>query len=160
MRQCHKQGIIPAKSLGWQYNCHPNTVFLTVACVLLLLPFVGCSSDGRMAASGTVTLDGKPLETGTITFQPAPGSEGHSGGGLIQGGTFHLPADHGLTPGKYHVTIQSFTLTGRTVESPLGKVPERLAVRFNEAGKLDATVAASTAGRLDFQLTSAGDESR
>ena len=75
----------------------------TVACALLLLALVGCSSDGRMAVSGTVTLDGKPLESGAITFLPAPGSEGHSAGGQITNGEFRLPADHGQKPGKYLV---------------------------------------------------------
>ena len=128
---------------------------LTAACALLSL--VGCSFDGRMAASGTVTLDGKPLESGLITFLPAPGSDGHSAGGQITNGEFHLPADHGLKPGKYLVTIQSFKPTGRIVQGLMGKVPEKVAVKFNEAGKLEATLTVGAANRFDFKLTSVSD---
>ena len=93
-----------------------NTTF-----VLLLFVLVGCSRDGRLAASGTVTLDGKPLESGAITFQPAPGSQGNSAGGSIENGHFQIAAEHGLKPGKYFVTIQSFKLTGRTVVARIGE---------------------------------------
>ena len=129
-----------------------------MAFAMLLLALVGCSSDGRMAANGTVTLDGKPLESGMISFQPAPGSVGHSAGGQIKDGEFRLPADHGLKPGKYLVTIQAFKPTGRMVEDPMmGKmVPEHAALKFNEVGKLEATLIADQANHFDFQLTNAG----
>ena len=125
---------------------------------LLFLALAGCSRDGRMAASGTITLDGKPLASGAITFQPAPGSDGHSAGGQIANGRFELAAQHGLKPGKYLVTVQTFKLTGRMVEDPQrGKVPEMVAVKFNEVGKLEATVAAGATNRFDFQLTGKTD---
>ena len=128
------------------------------AFALLFLVLAGCSRDGRMAASGTVTLDGKPLENGGITFQPAPGSDGHSAGGQIANGRFQLAANHGLKPGKYLVIVQAFKLTGRMVKDPQrGKVPEMVAVKFNEAGTIEATVVTSTANRFDFQLTSKTD---
>jgi hypothetical protein len=129
-----------------------------IALILLLLALTGCSSDDRMEAHGTVTLDGMPLESGAISFRPAPGSMGHSAGGQIAGGKFSIPADHGLRPGKYLVTIQSFRLTGRMViDPPTGtKVPEQLLVTYNEAGELEATMVAGAAGRFDFTLTSVG----
>jgi hypothetical protein len=140
-------------ALGWA-NCAP--LGLTTAFALLLLALVGCSRDGRLSASGTVTLDGKPLESGVISFRPAAGGAGHSAGGQIEKGGFHLAAAHGLTPGKYLVTIQSFKLTGRTIVVPQGKVPERVLVEYKEAGKIEATVAAGANNQFDFKLTSVG----
>jgi hypothetical protein len=67
-----------------------------MACVFLLLALVGCSSDGRMPVSGAVTLDGKPLESGAITFQPVAASAGHNAGEKIENGQFRLSAAHGL----------------------------------------------------------------
>jgi hypothetical protein len=125
------------------------------AFVLLLLLLVGCShKDGRLAASGTVALDGKPLESGAISFKPAPGKDGHGAGAPIENGQFQIPAGYGLEPGKYLVTVQTFKLTGRMVVIPLqGKVAERVLVKYNEANKLEATVAAGTANYFDFHLT-------
>lgn len=130
----------------------------STAVVLLLLALAGCSSDGRMTASGTVTLDDKPLKSGAISFQPAPGSPGHSAGGQIIDGEFHLPADHGLKPGRYLVTVLSFKPTGRMVlDRQMHKeVPEQILANYKEAGKIEATVAAGTANHFEFQLTSAG----
>jgi hypothetical protein len=116
----------------------------------------GCSrGNGRMALSGTISLDGKPLEAGAISFRPAPDNDGNSSGGQIESGEFRLSADRGLKPGKYLVTVQAFNLTGRTVMDPqMGKVPERVLVQYNEAGKLEATVAPGEPNRFEFQLTS------
>jgi hypothetical protein len=137
----------------------PHSKILRVATlVLLLLTLFGCSGDGRLAVSGTVMLDGNPLESGAITFQPAAGSDGHSAGGLIANGNFQLVAEHGLMPGKYLVTVQSFKLTGRMVVDPQrGNVPEQLLVKYNEAGKIEASIAADVKNHFDFQLTSEAD---
>jgi hypothetical protein len=132
--------------------------FPGIAVTILLVTLFGCSSDGRLAASGTVALDGKPLESGAISFQPAPGSEGHSAGGQITDGRFRLSADHGLKPGKYFVTVQSFKLTGRMVpDVQTGReIREQVLVKYNEAGKIEAIVAAGRVNHFDIQLTSAG----
>jgi hypothetical protein len=129
-----------------------------VALILLLLTLTGCSSNDRMPVQGAITLDGKPLENGAISFRPAPGSMGHSAGGKIVNGEFRLPANHGLKPGKYLVAIQSFMLTGRMIMDPQTnqKVPEQILLKYNEAGKLEAVVVAGDDNHFDFRLTSAG----
>jgi hypothetical protein len=131
---------------------------LAAPCLLLLLALVGCSTNDRTAASGTVTLDDKPLESGAISFQPTRGSEGPSAGGRIINGQYQLAAKHGLKPGNYSVTIQTFKPTGRMLtDRQTGKnYPEQAQVTYNEAGKLEAAVVAGVANRFDFTLTSAG----
>jgi hypothetical protein len=126
-----------------------------IAIGLLLLVSVGCSSGERMGVSGMVTLDGKPLAVGGISFHPHLGSAGHSAGGQIKNGEFRFVASRGLKPGRYLVSIQAFRRTGRTVVDPqMGKVPEEVLVTYNEAGKLDATVATEAPNHFDFHLTS------
>ena len=120
----------------------------------LLFTAAGCSSDGRIAVTGAVTLDGKPLDNGEIAFRPAPGNTGCGSGGQIERGEFRLAVNHGLYPGKYFVTVQTFKPTGRMVMIHEKSVPEHAAVKFNEDGSLEANVTAGAENHFDFQLTS------
>ena len=101
---------------------------------VLTAPIVGCSrGDGRLAVSGSVTLDGQPLERGSVNFRPAPGNQAPSSGGTIDQGEFTLPTAHGLKPGEYLVTIQAFRRTGRMVDDPqMGKIEEMAPIEFQE----------------------------
>jgi len=82
---------------------------LVVGAIALFLCLVGgCGGDarGRHAISGTVKIDGKPLDTGNISFQPIDG-QNTAGGGTISDGRYHVPREGGLVPGKYAVIINS-----------------------------------------------------
>lgn len=57
----------------------------------LLLPLAGGCGSGKGTLSGEVTLDGKPLPSGTITFYPAKKSLGN-------------PLVSAITDGKYSVS--------------------------------------------------------
>lgn len=125
--------------------------------VLVLLS--GCSrSDTRQSASGIVTLDGQPMAgQGMINFRPAANNDGNSSGATLNSdGSFLIPADKGLSPGKYAVTIQLWKDTGRTRKDP--KTGEVFviteSVRFKEAGQLQAVVTSNAPNRFDFRLTS------
>ncbi|MBI3467624.1 MAG: carboxypeptidase regulatory-like domain-containing protein [Planctomycetes bacterium] len=78
--------------------------FLCLSGVLLS----GCGGDplGRHAISGTVTLDGAPVENGTISFQPVDQGT-TSSGTAFTGGTYSLSQENGLPVGKYLVTINA-----------------------------------------------------
>ncbi len=71
---------------------------------------VGCSGTTddlpREAVTGTVTLDGAPLPSGSISFSPDGGGPG-GGGGTIKDGRFSIARDVGLPPGNYTVAINS-----------------------------------------------------
>ncbi|MCS7303630.1 MAG: hypothetical protein NZ602_00780 [Thermoguttaceae bacterium] len=123
---------------------------------LLLVGCLGCgSSSGRQAVTGTVSLDGKPLASGSINFQPAPGLKAPSAGAPIENGRFSIPADQGLLPGEYQVTIIGMQETGRMIDDEQkGKVPELAPIRFREAGNLKAKVEPGKKAHFDFQLTS------
>jgi hypothetical protein len=77
----------------------------------LLLAFSllsGCGSNnplGRQAVSGKVNLGGKPLERGTISFEPLDQEGGVASGGLIENGRYEIPELKGLPPGSYRVRI-------------------------------------------------------
>lgn len=66
----------------------------------------------RQPVSGKVTLDGQPLDQGSISFTPAAGAE--SGGvpnpgatTAISAGAYELTSDNGPPPGHYTVRINS-----------------------------------------------------
>ena len=86
--------------------------------LVLLLTIAGCggsSADGfsRFPVEGTVTLDGQPLKTGTISFNAL--QQGASASGPIADGAFRLVGDDGLSPGPYRVEIYSLQPTGKKV---------------------------------------------
>jgi hypothetical protein len=65
----------------------------------------GCGGN-LVAVTGTVTLDGQRLTTGTVTFHPA--GKGPTGYAQIgSDGTFsaRTGADEGLAPGDYRITV-------------------------------------------------------
>ncbi len=64
----------------------------------------------RLPVSGTVSFRGRPLPFGTIEFQ----SSKAVGGGKIDEGQYDIPAEHGLPPGVYRVSISA-------IRSPLVK---------------------------------------
>ncbi|WP_152098709.1 hypothetical protein [Lacipirellula parvula] len=81
---------------------------LRTAAVATVLAAVGCgagSSHGtREPISGSVTVDGQPLERGYLVFEPKAGQATQSGG-IISAGTFSVPAEKGADPGAYSVAI-------------------------------------------------------
>jgi len=84
-----------------------------LGCLLFALPFVaGCSGppDATVAATGTVNLDGKPIEGVTISLVPQAGVQGVGGYGISDvEGKFVLksgPEATGVMPGTYRVLFQ------------------------------------------------------
>jgi len=81
---------------------------IPTALLLGLALVAGCNKDplGRHAISGTVTVDGAPLESGHISFHPTEG-QATSGGSVIKGGKYSVPREGGLVAGKYRVAINA-----------------------------------------------------
>jgi hypothetical protein len=126
----------------------------------------GCMGGGddlpRVAVSGTVTFDGKPLEKGTIRFLPsAKGKQGVAleGGGMIESGKFSIPRDQGLVPGTYQVAIFSGgSGKGRGANGPEtgGPAPskELIPAKYNAKSELPAEVKQEGSNDFNFELTS------
>jgi hypothetical protein len=77
-----------------------------LAMLLLLLAGCGPRSD-RLAVGGSVTLDGAPLDEGSIRLTSTGSGKLFASGAMIQNGKFHVPQEKGLPPGTYRVEISS-----------------------------------------------------
>ena len=100
----------------WQnYQCFV-TAFTTTAIMVLT---TGCGAGGDLpSVSGTVTVNGAPVEIGTIHFRPADAPQSRGAGASIEEGRFQLPTEHGLEPGKYSVSVEASQKTGQTYNHP------------------------------------------
>lgn len=88
---------------GWPMVRCPTAGWAIVGLAMLLA--VGC---GRHAAkvSGSVTLGGRPLKSGVVSFTPAKGGSS-AYGNIGSDGRYRLQtgAETGLDPGEYKVTV-------------------------------------------------------
>jgi hypothetical protein len=81
-----------------------------VACLLL----AGCSGgDLGAEVSGSVTLDGKPIGPGTVSFVPAAGDGNPAVGTIQPDGSYFMKTSRadGLPPGKYRVAVTVYEAT-------------------------------------------------
>jgi hypothetical protein len=129
----------------------------------------------RQAVSGSVTLDGKPLASGSIQFVPAGAAEGSAGGvgvtagAKIENGRYEIDRGHGPVPGTYKVAINSAPVTPTepakdTSVSPGGRrdakarakeMPkETLPAKYNSKTTLEAQVKEGGSNTFDFPMKS------
>jgi hypothetical protein len=134
---------------------------------VLAVTFVGCQPAnplGRLAVSGNVTLDGQPIDSGTIEFAP---ESGVGSGAKILNGAYSIETAKGLPPGKYRVRIFAPKLPpgAKPVDPTAPPGPpgpesnflgvERVSAKFNSATTLAVEVPATTDPQVfDFAVTS------
>jgi hypothetical protein len=135
---------------------------------LVSVVLAGCGSPGdnlpREPVSGTVTLDGKPLERGTISFQPDSALP-TAAAVPITAGSYSMARAEGLVPGTYRVLISSTPPAVVTIDPTTGMPPppgkptpppkELLPAKYNASSTLSAEVKAGAANRFDFALETA-----
>ena len=127
---------------------------------LLLVLVSGCAPSGpqRVAISGSVTFDGKPVPKGMIAFISTGG--GPSTGGKIIDGRYDVPRDKGPLVGNNKVQIQGWFPTGRKIPIPapvptdemMDETVQLIPEKYNAATELTLEVMADT-NTHDFDLT-------
>src|SRR3954447_17161329 len=89
----------PTRGLFWRLS-------LAASVSLLLGGCGGPSGPRTMRVWGDVTLDGKPIEAGSIVFSPFENTGGGSVGGVVTRGQYDLAAADGpVAGGKYRLEI-------------------------------------------------------
>ena len=114
--------------------------------VILLAATVGCSS--RASVTGNVTLDGQPIDGGTISFIPTDNANGSTARGKIEGGHYSIPASEGLTPGTKRIKVRWTRKAGKKVRAPrpefqdkiIEQVMEVVPPRYNARSELKAEI--------------------
>ena len=130
------------------------------SCLLALLLAAGCGQKnplGRLAVSGTVSLQGKPLDQGSIELSPMEGSPKVSTGAAIEDGRFSIPTPRGLPPGTYRVRIFSGDTGAR---SPHPEFPgehitvprERIPPQWNSNSDKQITVTRDGPNEFPFDI--------
>jgi hypothetical protein len=134
--------------------------------VLVLTLLSGCGGgDGlpRERVWGKVTLDGKPLATGSIEFLPEGAGDSKnpaiSAGATIADGVYDIPRAMGLTPNKYTVSITSAAggAAAPANEPPgpaLAPAKEAIPAMYNKFSKLTAEVKPGAENVFNFDLSS------
>ena len=134
-------------------------IFCLLAAIAAATLCPGCG-HGRFPIQGEVTFDGKPVEEGTISLEPANGN-GPTTGGKIVAGKYQLTGNAAPLPGKKIVRISAIRKTGRKVADnfkPAGAtvddVEPYIPAIYNSRSTLSCEVAGQTGNRLDFHLKS------
>lgn len=133
-----------------------------------IMAVTGCGGkDGPVTVrvSGTVSLEGKPLDEGKITLTPIGETQGGSVAGEIRDGKYDIPKSEGpLVNGNYRVEISAIAKQGKSLPNVVDPGGPSLAV-FEElippAYNRDSTLTMKTsddksANTFDFSLTKAG----
>jgi hypothetical protein len=128
-------------------------------CTLGVSTVIGCGrGTDRIAVKGSVAVDGKPLESGSIRFVPDAGVQGPTAGGSIAAGRFEIPATDGPLAGIHRVEITASRPTGDHVpDDATGNLApvhrQYLPPRFNDETTIRADIQPGTPP-LEFSIES------
>ena len=122
----------------------------------------GCGRGGPGAQiSGTVTLDGKPIPSGTIAFIPTVGIGGKSTTGKITGGKYETTQEQEVV-GKHRVEIRGIRPIGGTLPAvppppfgAAGPAEQYVPECYNRASVLTFDIEPGT-NTANFALKSSG----
>ena len=142
----------------------PARVLPFLVTTALILGCGGSSTDSlpRESISGSVKLDGKPLGSGMISFDPENQQTGQVAvGAVISGGAYSIPKANGPTPGSYRVSILPVDdAPGASRDEAPGAPPKlsKAAVvipeKYNVQSTLKTEIKAGGANRFDVDMTS------
>jgi len=138
----------------WARSFATLRMTLTIGVLMLL---AGCGS-GRFPVTGEVTFDGKPVEEGTISFEPADG-KGPTTGGKIVGGKYEFKGNAAPLPGKKTVRIFAARKTGRQVavkyttpKQMVDEIERYIPDIYNTKTTLSCEVADRGVNQINFHL--------
>ena len=73
--------------------------------LLLITAFSSCNRSGPVQVAGSVTFQGKPVDSGRIVFVSIDGNSAPTSSGTITMGAYEITGRGGVQPGKYRVQI-------------------------------------------------------
>ena len=119
--------------------------------LLAIMPLGGCSRRGAMPAAypvtGTVMVDGEPLNEGAITFDPADGKGGVYGGPISSG-----RYDVKVAAGPKKVSIHGMKQLGAIGPDGKPMASQFLPTKYTNGTELTATIEPRR-NELSFELS-------
>jgi hypothetical protein len=118
---------------------------------------IGCGPSGpqRVAVSGSVTLDGRPVNNATIIFTPQ--GPGLAAAAMIDDGKFVLSDLDGPTSGEHRIRInpnEADMEQASPAELALTARRPKIPKVYQADGQLQAVVTGESQQHLSFELTS------
>jgi len=146
---------------GWRVvHGTGKRIQICIALLAAILSGCGYGDDSRVSVGGRVTLDGKALDEGSISFIPIRATSGPVAGGMIVAGKYSIDAGKGPAIGPHRVEIRATRKTGKMVPNPgfggeamVEEVVEAVPTRYNSQSTLRQDLDAGT-NLADFELTS------
>ena len=117
-----------------------------IVCWAVAASGCGAAREPGQEVRGTVLLDGKPLESGSVVLVPIQGTQGPKCYALVEQGKFSIPAALGPFPGTYRVEVYSVSqlqvaLAGvEKNNAATGSTPPSVAPEFNTRSRLRVEV--------------------
>lgn len=109
-----------APTANFPLSARPRRPVICLAAIAIaMLSAGGCGRKSgleRASVGGEVTLDGQPVQQGSIRFVCLTG--GPTAGGQIEDGSYHIPRDKGPPLGRHRVEVSAPQKTGRQIPSP------------------------------------------
>ncbi len=140
----------------------------TILCIAVLSVFalasIGCGPGYKIVeASGTVTLDGKPLSNATVLTQPI-GTEDNPNPGpgsfaeTDENGHFVLEFQHeavvGAAPGECYIKIVENAAKRESSDDTAEVVRSKVPWEYQEGGKVTYTIPEEGTDAMNFDLES------
>ncbi len=114
------------------------------------LVLVGCGpKSDRLAVSGMVSLEGAPLDGGTIRLTSTGTEKLIASGAMIVNGQFQIPREKGLPPGTYALEISA---ADASVPPGALTAPERIPPEYNVDSKKTIEVTANGDNHFEFDI--------
>jgi hypothetical protein len=125
---------------------------LFAAALAMLAAGCGDADDDSVPISGTVTFDGAPLPSGSITFLPSDG-QGPTAGASITQGHYETRAVPG--PKQDTITALREAKGSKAAADPHAGPPteQYLPAKYNSSTELKTDVPESGSDKIDFTLT-------
>lgn len=128
----------------------------------IVLGMVGCGAKSDLLeVSGEVSLDGAPLESGSIRFTLTDSEKTFAAEPSIKDGLYTIPQEKGLPPGTYHVMISAIDENSPMVTirdaagNPLTRAPaDLIPAEYNTESEKTVEVTPEGKNHFDFDIVS------
>ncbi len=131
-----------------------------LAPIFLALLGAGTGCGPKVRVEGNVTLDGAPVDGGTISFFQGTGAGSDKGNSAIVGGKYQITGERAqhLTPGSYTVQIHWIQRLAKAGANPANvdtspAVKELIPPKYNVKSELKSELTTGM-NKVDFDLQS------